>query len=360
MEEQEKTCVICLQNYTECESFKLIPLSTVITNNESLLNKIHCMASNREFEETWEICPDCSKDLNKTWEFRKKLITAVAFWKEWQVKIQTQEVAIVETSLPETCINGGNDMVYPNKLSLDEYCSDSAKSETDTFVCGLCLQLYQSAADMLNHSCSPSNNMKNPETVTYPCDLCGTSFTSKSQFKYHSKTAHAPPKSHLCTICNKAFKHSHNLREHLTTHTRERNYHCDICNKTFHRLSSQNRHKQTHKAPPGEKTKKSPFLCSICGKNFPYSNGFQRHMRTHFAEKPHQCNICNRAFSQSTHLKVHLRTHSGERPFICSVCKSSFSLKATLRKHMKGHKDSEDYVKMVHTLEPNLGQTKKS
>lgn len=169
------------------------------------------------------------------------------------------------------------------------------------------------------------------------CALCDHISETKPQLTKHMQQVHNRDTIYICSFCNKGFKQSCHLREHISMHTGERNFCCSICGKTFFRASSQRRHLKGHDAPPGQKTKRTPFLCTICGKSFPFSNGVQRHMRIHFGIKKYECQVCERKFMQSTHLLVHMRTHTGEKPYICDICGEAFALNCTLQKHMKVH-----------------------
>ncbi|KAG5881515.1 hypothetical protein JTB14_002631 [Gonioctena quinquepunctata] len=327
MEESLRTCAICLKNRTEDNNI-LIPLSTTDVNNETYLNKIYDIQLHGEFkvfEENWEICHCCSEDLNRACEIRKKLLSAVSFWKNWHTNIESVTVG--------NCRESERRAVNIEKIS-----PETNNRVPTKFFCDCCC--FQTSSEMLNHLCSKLKDERMPQNIqTYPCELCNCTFAVRHELTEHIKKAHTFSEAYIST-----------MHEQSTLLT------CDICGKTFNRLSSRKRHMQTHQAQPGEKSKKSPFLCSICGKHFPYSNGFQRHMRTHFAERRHRCNICGRTFGQSSHLKVHSRTHSGEKPYRCTECGFCFSLKSTLHKHIKSHKNSKNFVQIVQNLEPNLGQ----
>lgn len=183
----------------------------------------------------------------------------------------------------------------------------------------------------------PRKKSRNVPEIEYECYHCCMVFNKRWKLQKHITRVHDSNKNYVCTYCDKAFKQSYHLREHLTSHTGERNYTCSFCDKSFQRISSLRRHVRTHERPVGEKTKKTPFLCTVCGKRFPFSNGVQRHMRIHLGIRNHECNICHRKFAQSTHLHVHMRTHTGEKPFICDTCGQTFCSNASLQKHLNTH-----------------------
>lgn len=249
-------------------------------------------------------------------------------------------------------------------LEKSEIESTIEESECSNFPCSKCKVLFLTASELVNHSCTdqktnePEKKLrkrKKQKSGSYKCNFCDLHFSKVWKLNKHFEM-HTADKKFVCTVCNHAFKQSYHLREHITTHTGERNFTCGVCGKKFQRMSSQKRHMRTHSAPPGEKSKKTPFLCNICGKSFPYSNGAQRHMRIHTGDKRYGCDVCGKKFNQSTHLKVHLRTHTGERPYMCNICGDTFSLKASLHKHMNGHSDTKNDVKIFQNMEANLSQ----
>lgn len=180
----------------------------------------------------------------------------------------------------------------------------------------------------------PSPPKLKETAVRFKCTLCTMTFGQRWLMWKHMRKVHTVDKSYQCTYCDKTYKQPHNLKEHLATHTGVKEYNCTYCDKKFHRISSQKRHIRSHEAPPGQKSKRTPFLCTICGKNFPYTNSLQRHIRIHMGIKKHECQFCHRRFNQSTHLRVHMRTHTGEKPYVCDTCGEAFSLNASLQKHI--------------------------
>ena len=71
-------------------------------------------------------------------------------------------------------------------------------------------------------------------------------------------------KTYPCKVCNKTFKSSVKLRDHMNGHTGEKPFQCSFCDKTFRLQCTLYRHKRTH---TGEK----PHLCSVSLKLF-YKN----------------------------------------------------------------------------------------
>ena len=51
---------------------------------------------------------------------------------------------------------------------------------------------------------------------------------------------------HECDVCDKAFRDSSTLKDHMRIHTNERPYECDVCDKAFRESGQLKRHKRAH------------------------------------------------------------------------------------------------------------------
>lgn len=167
-------------------------------------------------------------------------------------------------------------------------------TEDYNYNCEQCGKMFKVQSDYTTH-------MKDHDTESCVCDICGTSYPSKSSLYFH-----------------KHYKHKTKVKE----------FECQICRKRFKTQKNLDNHAELHKMK---------YVCEQCGMEFKFKYGLTKHLRTHSGEKSYLCAICGKTFGCLSSQKIHLLTHVGERPYVCDICGQSFTQRSPMMLHRKKH-----------------------
>ncbi|XP_075146311.1 uncharacterized protein LOC142220831 [Haematobia irritans] len=206
--------------------------------------------------------------------------------------------------------------------------------------------------------------------IAVPCSMCNKIFNNSKELKRHLRYTHVPEDQKCsCPICGAKFSRPGNMYTHMRTlhdpksvelvlPAKEQIYQCDKCPRKYTKKKNLNGHiRVKHSGPEAEKDDASSGknrvkteskeeirpLCSICGASFSNKSHLIVHLRRHTGEKPFQCEFCERAFPRVSELTRHRRIHTGEKPFKCKICEKTFRVSTKLSTHMKSHTNERPY-----------------
>ncbi|ODM90679.1 putative zinc finger protein [Orchesella cincta] len=211
--------------------------------------------------------------------------------------------------------------------------------EHTIYHCNICGRSFKTKGNFKYHiSCKTGIKLIN-------CDVCGKGFNSRDHFIYHLRVhagfrpfrtgdlkrhvnlTHMDIESYTfkCQLCPKTFSTNQGLKAHLICHSSERPFACGQCNKRFKTRGSLKRHLNKR----GERK----FKCNECDKGFTTKNNLKTHMVVHCFERPYVCNQCQLTFKHKKDLARHGTIHKDERNYKCEMCKRGFLRKDNLKRH---------------------------
>ncbi|XP_001843776.2 zinc finger protein 808 [Culex quinquefasciatus] len=145
----------------------------------------------------------------------------------------------------------------------------------------------------------------------------------------------SPPRHPFqCEICDRILTTKQSLQVHKRTHADpviRPMFGCEICGTTFKSRTGLSYHLETKHIPENER-KKLP--CPTCGRIFKSDEGRKIHMTIqHGVGGPiFRCKECPMVFARKHHLDLHMATH-GAGQHVCTICGKSFARLKGLSQH---------------------------
>ncbi|UMM14241.1 hypothetical protein L5515_002129 [Caenorhabditis briggsae] len=213
------------------------------------------------------------------------------------------------------------------------------------FKCDECEKAFVRPAELARHTMIHIRNYAaqipvTPETPAVPkwkCAICFKEYAHRTGLAEHSKNVHGNPKQYICQVCGTSFtKKSNHDRHMLSIHPLDQDpkdqnkYQCPDCPTVFNTKGSLTRHKRS--AHNNTSYLRPGMIAPIC----------ERHI----------CKACRREYTSKKSLEIHMRTHlaseyrwrdlqgGGERK--CDFCEKSFVLRASLIWHMQKHYEEQE------------------
>lgn len=147
------------------------------------------------------------------------------------------------------------------------------------------------------------------------CELCHESYQNFTLLRKHFITKHPQQKCYI-SCCQRKLTHRVQIVEHIRYHMDSNSFKCTICEKIF----PHSRNLKTHiRDQHTTESKERPYECTLCQKRFFKKGALKSHMDTHDSATDYKCNECGKGFPSEQRRKIHERSvHNVDR--ICEQC----------------------------------------
>ncbi|CAH1797557.1 unnamed protein product, partial [Owenia fusiformis] len=187
--------------------------------------------------------------------------------------------------------------------------------------CSGCKQFFKRKDSLKRHHSQnrcPVSKYESTSMAKYVCVICSKSFQSlRYRLLLHMRTAHVKVQ-HQCSGCKTIFKRKESLMSHQS--------------------------KNTCPASKYASPFKTKYTCEVCDKSFKTSKYMLQHLRRVHVQEKHQCSGCKKIYKRKDSLKRHHSQNTcpvskyastSMAKYVCVICSKSFKTLKYKLQHMR-------------------------
>jgi len=128
---------------------------------------------------------------------------------------------------------------YKSKVFFEKHQLEHKGISLPKIQCKICTVWLKNEYSFRQHS-----KLHTESDTIHKCELCGKICPSRNAILKHKRFVHFRQRIHICITCDKSFKTSIALKEHISTHTGELLYTCPYCPKQFRSGANYHAHRK--------------------------------------------------------------------------------------------------------------------
>lgn len=185
---------------------------------------------------------------------------------------------------------------------------------------------------------------------SYRCMICKLQYSRTNHLKRHMIQKHLSEDEFECDVCGIKFKAISDIISHSLVHKKNERIAEQLKNKREKKQKiCYTKLKMTSNDVANVKPGKI-HVCKICDKTFKKSYGLKNHMNSHFGIKQYPCFVCGMLFGRTHHVKRHMfRKHKDEHSYDCDICAMKFpSIDEIVSHSVKHVRESQAHEKELN------------
>ena len=208
--------------------------------------------------------------------------------------------------------------------------------------CENCAEVFKFACALRKHVKSFHSKPRTFRKDRIPCNCehCGKLLSCETSLKKHLD-GYSKDGPFNCKVCKQVFKYTCAFRKYMKiVHQKTcTGYECDACDKSFKNSGALRNHVKAT-------SKQSSYKCALCVKSFKRKCGLLKHgIEIHPGENLFFCEVCKKScktFYRDSILEHHMKIHSGDNQFCCYICYSVFTTSSELNLHLVTKHTNDD------------------